>query len=272
MKELHMSELNDDIRLRCRDVAEKAVPLYVQDLLTVDSLAWKVLDEWQERRIGDDQPSHSVLMRIARRICSRELCIAWRSPDREVRNCAFNNLRCYLECSLRYSRYPAWLQPQTAILEDILHQTLETLHHELVRGDSYEQAGPDDPASFLKWAQTILFRQAQVFLQKSKRDACVSLDTPLEPLADCYVDISSDPMEYVLLQELQQTLGTVILSMHNPRYRQVLIYSYIVGLDEHELASYMHVSVQEIYLWRHRALKALRAKPEIMEVLRSLLE
>jgi RNA polymerase sigma factor (sigma-70 family) len=212
-------------------------------------------------------------MRIAQRICSRELCVAWRSPDRELRNYAFYNLRRFLERSLYNSRYSARLQQHAVPLEDVVHQALEILQREVVRYDSHERAGPDDPASFLKWAQTIVFRQAHALLEKSQHhDACISLDTLLEPLADCYVDMDSDPVEHVLLQELQQTLGDVILSMHNPRYRQVLLYSYVVGLEERELARYMHVSVQDIYLWRHRALNALRTKPEVMRVLRSLLE
>lgn len=267
-----MSRLNEDMTSRCQDVAKKAVSWYVQGLLTVDSLAEEILCEWQGICKGDDQPSHGVLMRIAQRICSRELCAAWRSPDRELRNYAFDNLRSYLECSLRYSRYSVRLQQQAIPLEDVLHQALEELHRELVRCNSHEEAGPDDPASFLKWVQTIALRQAHIFLEKSQRDASVSLETLLEPLADCYVDMDGDPVEHVLLQELQQTLGDVILSMRNPRYRQVLLYSYVGGLDERELARYMHASVQDVYLWRHRALKALRTKPEVMKVLRSLLE
>jgi DNA-directed RNA polymerase specialized sigma24 family protein len=60
--------------------------------------------------------------------------------------------------------------------------------------------------------------------------------------------------------------------MRNLRYRQVLIYTYIVGVDESEQARRLQVRVQDIYLWRHRALKALRSKPELIQGLRSLLD
>lgn len=265
-----MSNLSDDLWTRMYDVAEKTIRLYAQGLLAVEALTQQMLHEWEQRRVGADQPSHALLVRIAQRICSRELCSAWRSSDLEVRNCAFSNLRRFLERSLQHTRYAALLQRYANALEDVLHQTLEILHLELVRNAS---AGPDDPAAFLKWTQTILIRQAHVFLQKCQRDALLSLDEQSELFAEQFVDKSNtDPLEYVLLREVQHTLGNAIVSMRNLRYRQVLIYTYIIGIDERELARRLQVQVQDIYLWRHRALKALRSKPEVMKALRSLLE
>jgi hypothetical protein len=39
-------------------------------------------------------------------------------------------------------------------------------------------------------------------------------------------------------------------------------------MDEDELANHLHASVGEIYLWRHRALKALRKNQQVMQELR----
>jgi RNA polymerase sigma factor (sigma-70 family) len=265
-----MVTLSSCLSLKVRDVAKQTVQLYAQGILTVELLAERMIDEWEACRAGEDNPSQAVLTRIAQRICSRELCAAWRSPNTEICNCAFNNLRRHLENSLQRTGYAGSLQQYTNATEDVLHQTLETLY---LMQASEACAGPDDPASFLKWTQTILVRNACVFLEQHRRHPCLSLDASAELLSEQLVDTSSsDPLEHVLLQETQQVLGEVISSMRNVRYRQVLISTYLVGLDESELARHLGVRVQEVYMWRHRALKALRDKPEVMRVLRSLLE
>ncbi len=76
-----------------------------------------------------------------------------------------------------------------------------------------------------------------------------------------------DCVEEFFTKELQRILKHAILSLRNPRYRQVLIGIFLAGMEEHELASSMGVPVQDIYLWRHRALKALRSNQEVVEAL-----
>ncbi len=249
-KEHSMSEQRDDLWVRCYGIAERAIYLYVQGILSAEELTKMIVAEWERLRVEEEPPSHAVLTRIAQRICSRELCSAWRSSDVDQRNCAFANLS------------------RAHTLEDVLHQTLEVLH---LMG-MQEAGGPDDPASFLKWTQTILVRQARAFLIKYQREESLSLDEVSELFAEQFVDNTNDPLRQMLLKELQQVLGDVILTMRNQRYRQVLLYTYIAGMDERELARRLQVPVQDIYLWRHRALKALRNKPEVMRTLRLLLE
>jgi len=193
--------------------------------------------------------------------------MAWRSPQPDLRNRAFDNLRCYLERSLRNSGYAATLQEYENATEDVLHQTLEELHLALIRNSS---AGPDDPATFLKWAQTAVIRHAHVFVQKCKSNRCDSLDAQQETFADQFVDDhADDPQECVTSQELQQVLKDAILSLRNPRYREVLLCTYLGGMDESDLASHLNVQVQEVYMWRHRALKALRKNPDVIRTLQS---
>jgi DNA-directed RNA polymerase specialized sigma24 family protein len=265
-----MDEMRDDLRSGVRDLAERAIDLYARGILTAEVLAERIMDEWERVRVAGDQPSHALLRRIAQRICSRELCAAWSSSDADARNRAFSNLRYYLASSLQHSRYATPLRRYANAAEDVLHQTLETLHREFMRK---EGVALRDPAAFLKWAQTILLHQARAFLQKCERDAALSLDAHLELFSEQFVDTrNDDPLKYILQQEVQQTLGAAILSMRNLRYRQVLIYTYIVGVDESEQARRLQVRVQDIYLWRHRALKALRSKPELIQGLRSLLD
>jgi len=54
-----------------------------------NGLKSKFLKEWERRRDGEDQPSQSLLTRIAQRICSRQLYEAWRSAEMELRELAF---------------------------------------------------------------------------------------------------------------------------------------------------------------------------------------
>ena len=262
-----MIERSGDLWSQIRQVAVQSIRSYARGILTEEVLAQEMLQEWKQRHTADEQPARGLLIRIAQRICSRALYMAWRSPGPDLRNRAFDNLRCYLERSLRCSGYAATLQEHENAIEDVLHQTLEELHLALTRNPS---AGPDDPATFLKWAQTAVIRHAHVFVQKCKSNRFDSLDAQQEMFAEQIIDErADDPQECVISQELQQVLKDAILSLRNPRYRQVLLCTYLGGMDESDLASCLNVQVQEVYMWRHRALKALRKNPDVMRILQS---
>lgn len=247
-------------------VAEQSLVRYAQGIITTEELARQIEREWDERRSGDDHPSHALLVQVAQRICSRELYTAWRSSDEHLRNCAFANLRNYLEFSLHHCGYASALLAYANVAEDVLHQTLEELHRLLLKG-----AGPDDPAAFLKWTQTILIRHAYTQFHKCQKDPCFSLDAQIEEYAEQFVSSDeSDPHKYAEDRELQQTLKDAILSLHNLRYQQVLLHTYLNGMDEVELAARWQVPVQDVYMWRYRALKRLRGNTELMQRLRSL--
>jgi RNA polymerase sigma factor (sigma-70 family) len=261
-----MIERSSDLCSDIKSVAGNAVRCYAQNILSTGWLEEQILKECERMQVAEDQLPHGLLTRIAQRICSRKLCAAWRSPDREQRELAFTNLRRYLEFSLQHSRYGPLLAQYTNAIDDVLHQALADLHVALVGKAS---AGPDDPAAFLKWTQTIVLRHAYAFLQKCQREQHVSLDNQPEGFTEQFVDSNNaDPQEQILRKELQQTLKNAILSLSNPRYRDVLIYTYLAGISESELAAHLGVQVQDIYMWRHRALKALRSKPEVEQALR----
>src|SRR5205807_721578 len=135
---------------------------------------------------------------------------------------------------------------------------LEVLYTMLMNN---QHAGPDDPAAFLKWTQTILFRHTRTFLQKWYREVHLSLEALPEVVSEQLIDTSrGNPVEYALGRELRQRLDEAITSISNLRYRQVLIYTYLKGMSEREVAQLLHVQIQAIYVWRHRALKVLRHK------------
>lgn len=150
--------------------------------------------------------------------------------------------------------------------EDVLQMALAIVQKACA---SHPPTGPDDPATFLKWTLTILDRQAYAFLKKTEQEQAISLDVQYEEYIERLQDqYNNDPEARFDLQELQQTLSNAILSLSNKRYRQVLTGSYLAGMDERELAAFLGVQIQEVYLWRHRALKALRRNRKVLEALR----
>jgi RNA polymerase sigma factor (sigma-70 family) len=261
-----MLENSDEVRLRIRVVAAQAIRRYAQDILTIDTLTEQIFQEWQRNCHESEHPSQRLLMRIAQRQCSYALCASWRSGQLDKRNNVFANLRHYLQLILRNSGYAARLQQYAYADEDILHQTLEDLYRTLTRNS---QAGPDDPGAFLKWAQVALIRHAREYIQTSSQDRYESLDARQETFAEQLVDeYNTDPQKNVLHQELQQTLKDVILLIRNPRYRLVLLYTYLAEVDERELARSLSIDVQDIYMWRYRALQTLRKNKDILLTLK----
>ncbi len=261
-----MFEQGDDLEQHICNVASRAIQRYAQGILSVEVLAGRMMQEWVTRRAGDDDPSRELLMRIAQRICSRELYAAWCSTEHERCERAFENLRRYLESSLRQIAFAKALELRPSQIEDVVQHTLTALVLALHRNPP---AGPSDPAAFLKWTQTILIRTLYASLQKALSEPCQSLEAQPQAFVEQLIDNrNEDPQEQVLQRELQQILKNAILSLRNPRYRLVLICTYLAGMDESELARYMQVEVQDVYLWRHRAIKALRSRPEVMQALR----
>ena len=263
-----MSKQDDDVVSSVYAIAERAIQFYAQGLLPVETLAIWILNEVDQQHVDENGSSQRMLTRITQRLCSRILYDAWRSSDIEKRNRAFENLRRFLEWSLLHSSYTQRLQTYTYAIEDVLHSTLEILSTFAMQINA---GGPDDPAAFLKWIQTILIRQAHAFLERATRDTCLSLDEQVERFAEQFVDTrNGNPLDEVLVQEVQKTLVDVLLSLRNPRYRQVLLATYILDIDEREVARRLGVEVQAVYVWRHRALKALRQQPTVLQRLRAL--
>lgn len=270
MKDWLLSDLSGNLEAYCRDVAQKAVQDYVQGILTADVLYIRILKEWVNISKREENPSIPVLKQIAQRICSHELHDACRSTDSELRNLAFRNVCIYLGRLLPHVRYADSLRTYTGAMEDVLQQTMETLQRKLCRAECPELR---DPASFLKWTYMVLIHQARVFLQSYKREGeCSSLDALPAAITEEWIDTSvRDPAERLVALELRQALVKIISAMRNQRYRQVLLYG-IAGLDEQEVARRLHASLQDIYLWRHRAVKRLQATPEVIRMLRSLMD
>ncbi len=123
-----MIERRSGLRTEIRSVAEKAIQSYARGILPVEWLEERITLEWALRREGDDEPPHTLLKRIAQRICSRELCKACCSCEPTVREMAFENMRDYLKSCLLHTSYARVLQTDEYAVEDVLYQTLETLH------------------------------------------------------------------------------------------------------------------------------------------------
>jgi RNA polymerase sigma factor (sigma-70 family) len=263
-----MIERRSGLRTEIHSVAERAIQLYAQGILSEEWLVEQVALEWETQRVGNDEPTQTVLQRIAQRTCSRELCKACCSSEPIVRNSAFENVSGYLKSCLLHTPYARDLRTHEHALDDVLNKTLETLHVAL-NGDT--SVGPTDAAAFLKWSQTILIRQAHTSVEKLKQEKrFVSLEAQVEKFGEQehYIDRQQCPEEFVVHQELHQALTDAILSLRNPHHREVLLYTYLGGMDESELARKLDVPVQQVYMWRHRALKALSKQPEVMQLFR----
>ncbi|GAC1568533.1 MAG: hypothetical protein NVS3B14_18060 [Ktedonobacteraceae bacterium] len=260
-----MIERCSDLEQYIRSAAGLAIRRCAQGLLTVDTLARQVKEEWEARTHDADPSPQKLLNRLALRYCSRTLYMACCSPQEDTRNCAFENLRRYLDQALQRSIYASTLIQHDDAAEDLLQQTLAVVQKACMR---CPPDGPDDPAAFLKWTQTILLRQAYAFVSKTRQEETASLDAQSETHTDqLEAQHNYDPEAHFDTLELQQALKNAILSLRNPRYRQVLLGTFLAEMEERELATLMGVQAQEVYLWRYRALKALRSKREVVEAL-----
>jgi RNA polymerase sigma factor (sigma-70 family) len=264
-----MIEQCADLDLRARQAAEDAIQRCARNLLTVDFVAARVIEEWNAQAREGEQPSQTFLNRLALRYCSRSLYHSCCSTDPVERDTAFDNLYHYMKFVLECSPYARSLAEKGGAIDDVLQQKLA----ELCRLFSKQPpGGPDDPAAFLQWAKITILHSAWAFLEQEKKHSSLSLEAQSEEYVEqnaiCerheLVDAISD-------KELQEALKHAILSLKNQRYRHVLIALFLAGMEESELAASMDVQVKDIYLWRHRALRALRGNREVVEALQDRL-
>ena len=251
-----------------RNAAEMAIRRCAQGLISVEMLSAQVREEWKglSYRQEEEQLCQKLLNRIALRYCSQALFQACCSLDADIRNCAFENLRRYLTRSLQHSPYTERLAQLEEAAEDLLQATLAILQKDCA---SHPARGPDDPAAFLKWTLTILDRQAYALVKKAEQEPAISLEAEYEVYGEGLKNPGGDDPEASFeMQELQQMLSNAILSLSNKRYRQVLFGTFLAGMDERELATLLGAQVQDVYLWRYRALKALRGNRKVVEALR----
>lgn len=257
-----------DIEQSIHSAAEMAIRRCAQGLLTVETLAAQVREEWEglPYRQEQEQLCQKLLNRIALRYCSQVLFRACCSQDAGTRNCAFENLCRYLTRSLQHSPYAEKLAQLEDAAEDVVQATLAILQKDCA---SHPPKGPDDPAAFLKWTLTILDRQAYALIKKAGQELAISLEGEYEVNGEGLNNAGGDDPEASFeMQELQQMLSNAILSLSNKRYRQVLYGTFLAGMEERELATLLGVQVQDVYLWRCRALKALRSNRKVVEALR----
>lgn len=247
---------------------ELAIRRCAQGLLSVETLSAQVREEWKglSYQQEQEQTCQSLLNRIALRYCSKALFQACCCADEDTRNCAFENLHRYLTRSLQHSPYAEQLVQLEDAAEDVVQATMAIVQKDCA---SQPARGPDDPAAFLKWTLTILNRQAYAVVHKANQEPAISLDAGYEVYEEGMKNTDdNNPEAYFEMQELQHMLSNAILSLSNKRYQQVLSGIYLAGMDERELATLLGAQVQDVYLWRCRALKALRSNREVVEALR----
>lgn len=273
-----MVEQDTELEAQFRRAAIEAIQHCAHGLLSVEALVEQMRQHWKQHEQQGARLTPELLRRIALRLSSQTLYWAWQSNNPLLHDHASMILIDYLKRSLRRTGYAAMLRAADYDLDEIVQETLLDMQRGYHRDAT---AGPADPAAFLKWSQTILIRHAGLYTQKARRDRerFASLEEEVETQAEQsmnrphFIDQRNlDPLDVLLIVELQQALKDAILSLRNRHYRDVLLYTYLVGLDEEEMSALWGVPKTQIYLWRFRALNALRKNPELIRILRLLRE
>jgi DNA-directed RNA polymerase specialized sigma24 family protein len=249
-----MTEMLSEAQEMFDQLAERMIQRYARGLLTVDWLAAQLVQQSQRDGFSEIESDWHAVEILAQTLCSQTLCEGCLSSEAGVCNLAFENLERYLAETLTYSSAAAGLRAQGLDCEVLQLTLLEIWSTFQRRG-----AGPERPAAFLKWAKVILFRQLSHYLGQLQHSVWLSLETQPEPVLEALVDLSDvDPLDTVVQEEERKELKEAILALKNRQYQEVLLSTLFAGLEERELAARWQVRVQDIYLWRCRALKALR--------------
>lgn len=243
------------------ELAQRAIQRYARGLVGVDWL-YEQLARAASERANDEIAFARSLEMLARGLCSRALCKACLSTEEGVREQGFENLRNYLAEVLAHTMVDV-----RGRAEELRSEALQQAMVEIFKSLRKPGGGPEQPAAFLKWARVILFRQLARCRQQVKDNDRLSLEDQAEVALAGLVDkANTDPLEALLRSERVLELKRAIAAMRNPQYRAVLVSIFFIGFEERELAALWHVRVRNIYLWRCRALKALRKQPGLQEI------
>lgn len=257
-----MQETKNRVQCALNELAERMIRRYVRGLVVEDWLVERLMQAWQQSGSAEEEPDWRALELLALSLCSQALCEACSSSDAGDRELGFENLRRSMEEMLSRAAGSACLQ-----MGDLRADVLQQTSLEILRILQRQGGGPDRPAAFLKWVRVILFRQLSQYLRQAERGNWLSLEMQPESMLETLVDWrDTDPLDAVLRTELQGDLKEAILALKNPQYRQVLLDTYFAEIEERELAANWQVRVQDIYLWRCRALKALRKQEGLRQL------
>lgn len=240
-----------EVRSQLNEIAEGMISRYAPNLLSVEWLEKCLRLAWMQSDCVIQEEDQRMLEQIAQGLCSQALCEGCFSTEKDVRERAFADLEHYLGEVLARSASSL----SSELRAEVLQQTLL----EIWSGFQQRGSGPDKPRAFLKWVRVILLRQLSKHRDRAKRVLWLSLETqPEQVFEELVAEKDPDPLITLLQQELRGEILAAILDLKNPQYREVLLGYFFGGLEEYELAARLQVRMQDIYLWRCRALKALR--------------
>lgn len=245
------------------ELAQRAIQRYARDLMSVDWLYEQLVYAASAEFAGETSLARSLEM-LASGLCSQALYEACLSSQEGVRNLGFENLRNYLAEVLAHITVGV---PGKA--EELRAEALQQAMVEIFKSVCKRGGGPEQPAAFLKWARVILVRQISRCRQQARDADGFSLEDQAASALVKLVDKANiDPLEALLRRERLVELRWAIAAMRNPQYRAVLVHIFFIGLEERELAALWRVRMRDIYLWRCRALKALRKQLGVQQVFR----
>ncbi len=261
---VHKKEQEQTFQPHVVIVASKAVLYYARGIIKAEILVEQMHALLLAQPLPESKRAIAQLWSMARRLCGSELYQACLSHEMVVREQAFDALHTYVAYILTRSGYADTLAQAGLAVEDVVQHIIEIVFTTLGHAD---KQGLDEPAAFLQWVRVIAVRHAWAMLKKAQQEPCLSLDEQLEQHDERMVEglnicmTGDDPLWHVLQREQGETLRDAIKALRNPRHRLVLLALYLADMDAQELANILRVPVQDVYQWKHRAIKQLRAQP-----------
>jgi len=170
---------------------------------------------------------------------------------------AFRELWNYLFPIALYKTHDAQLA------QDLTQQSLEKAWKHL--------AQCQDSASFLAWVGMILLNEVRDWFRKNKRPSADSVevitetelnrseDTPAPELNQTPASPGSVEINQVINDDLhRQLLDAIEKCLKDPRQRAILIDSFLNERGYKEIAEVLGITVGNVHVMRHRALRTLR--------------
>ena len=187
-----------------------------------------------------------------------------RSPDPAEKNRAYTEFSAYLyraAYDLVHAEGGSDEQAKDAVQDTLIliYSTIDRIHN---------------PLGFLKYGMTIVIRQCRhtlfpVHPTESLEDLVTRVnkdeeESETDSPADKVVDRSeqADTLETLALHEV---LTQALKRLDNAQWRTVLVLGFWGGLKDWEIAKLLDISIQNVYIMRHRAVTKLGLDPDLTQ-------
>jgi len=231
-----------------------------------EQFAVEICAEICQHAIGDTKQEQAAIQRAVMRQYCVVLHAACVGPNVSRQHRAFTELWKYLFPIALYKTHDA------ALAQDLAQQSLEKIWKYLPQCK--------DPTSFLGWASMILINEVRDWFRKNKHLIADSFDV-LPEIEINHPDKSpeseaqgiprgseSGETDWVMNDDLRRQLLDVIEKcLKDPRQRVIIIESFFNERGYKEIAEMLGLTVGNVHVLRHRALRTLRKCQVFIEAL-----